>query len=84
MVSSDMPVDYQHLRPSDNRRPKCAYDLAKIENRSRNRSHKLDGIEVGRSSETRLTVGASGLPSTFLLAIALAAATILFSLDHKR
>ena len=27
---------------------KRAYDLAKIENRSRKRSHKLDGIGVGR------------------------------------
>ena len=27
---------------------KRAYDLVKIENRSRKRSHKLDGIEVGR------------------------------------
>jgi len=33
---------------SRSQRRKSAYDLVKIENRSRKRSHKLEGIGVGR------------------------------------
>ena len=37
-----------HLRQSRNRNRKSAYDLVKLKNRSRKRSHKLDGIGVGK------------------------------------
>jgi len=37
-----------HQRRSRSRSRKSAYDLVNIKNRSRKRSHKLDGIGVGR------------------------------------
>ena len=37
-----------HYRRSRSRSHKTAYDLVKIENRSRKQRHKLDGIGVGR------------------------------------
>ena len=79
---------------------KSAYDLVKIENRNSKRSHKLEGIRVGRITTLPFLPGCrsrkqkrknqpnarSGIEHCdwFILPLPLATPTMQFSLGHKR